>query len=79
MFIPCQQISDYLGISCIKKNNKISLHLAEKNDMNGNVSLIPADTEFPFANPLITDSSLKMFEFIIEANNFFKRKYLLFK
>lgn len=47
--------------------------------MNGNVSLIPADTEFPFANPLITDSSLKMFEFIIEANNFFKRKYPLFK
>ena len=78
MFIPCQQISDYLGISCIKKNNKISLNLAEKHYMN-NVSLISADTEFPFANPLITDSSLKMFEFIIEANNFFKRKYFSFK
>ena len=68
MFISCNNFNTNIGVSCIKKNkNKISCHLAKK--VNGKVELIDSDQEFPFSNPLITDSSERMFEFIIEANN----------
>lgn len=63
-----------LGISLIKKNNKVSAHLCTLDD-NGSIGkLIKADSEFPFNMPLITKDSVRLFEFIIEINNFIDRR-----
>ena len=73
MFIPCNLNFKNLGISCIRKNNKISLAIARRNEDNAVELIDEVDSEFPFSNPLITNSSVKMFEFIIETNNLQKR------
>ena len=71
MFIPTK-ITEKLGVSLIKKNNKISICLAK--NVDGKVEpLLETDKEFPFNNPLVSGNSVKIFEFIIEANNFVKR------
>lgn len=63
-----------IGVSIIKKNNKISMNLA-KTDEEGNTTLLEADSEFPFSNPLVTKDAVKTFEFIIEAKNYAKRNF----
>lgn len=60
-----------IGVSLIKKNNKISMNLARINEENNKVdTLLEADSDFPFNNPLVTKDSVKIYEFIIEANNY---------
>lgn len=68
-------IVDNFGVSIIKKDSKkVSLSLAKKDNVIGKIILISADEEFKFNNPLITDKSITVFEFIVEMNNFVKRK-----
>lgn len=72
MFIP-SKINDNFGVSIIKRNNKISICIAKK-EKDGNIVLLKdTDKDFPFSNPLITSSSVKLFEFIVETNNYIKR------
>lgn len=70
MYIPTK-IDDNIGVSLIKKNSKVSLHVAKRID--NKIKLMDCDKDFPFNNPLVTGSAVKMFEFIIETNNFAKR------
>lgn len=68
-------VVDNFGVSIIKKDSKkVSLSLAKKDNVTGKIILISADEEFKFNNPLITDKSITVFEFIVEMNNFVKRK-----
>ena len=71
MFIS-SQINENFGVSVIKKNNKVSLHLAQKTE-NSIFLIKKIDNEFPFSNPLVTNNSVRMFEFFVEANNLYKR------
>ena len=72
MFIP-SKITNNFGVSIIKRNSKVSLCVAQK-DKNGKLILLKElDKDFPFSNPLITNSAVKTFEFIVEANNYIKR------
>jgi len=89
MVIPTIDDSIY-GVSIIKKQtNQVSLHIISvfqefdnnillskdyKSSVNKGTILEKADEQFPFANPLITDSALKVFEFLIETNKFAQRK-----
>lgn len=67
-------IDDSFGVSIIKKDSKkVAINLA-KLDTTGKVNLISSDEEFKFNNPLITDKSITVFEFIVEMNNFVKRQ-----
>lgn len=63
-------------VSVLKKNNKVSLGLMkveiDEYGKKGN-QMIKADSLFPFSVPLITESSVRFYEFIIEANNFAER------
>lgn len=61
-----------IGVSLIKRNNKVSISLAKIKDKCVE-ELICGDESFPFESPLITKDSLKVFEFIIEAKNFARR------
>ena len=73
MFIP-SKVANNFGVSFIKRNSKVALCIAEK-DKSGEVVLLKdVDKEFPFSNPLITSNAVKTFEFIVEANNYIKRK-----
>ena len=72
MFIP-SKIIDNFGVSIIKRNNKVSLCIAQKNKNGELILLKELDKDFPFSNPLITSSAVKTFEFIVEANNYIKR------
>lgn len=67
-----------IGVSIIKKNNKISLSLAEINSKTNKVQklLDSADSQFPFNNPLITKDAVQVFEFLIEAKNFAQRSII---
>ena len=72
MYIP-SKVNDNFGVSLIKRNSKISLNIASK-DKEGKTLLInEVDEEFPFSNPLVTSNAVKVFEFIIETNNYIKR------
>lgn len=72
MYIP-SKVTNNFGVSVIKRNSKVSLHLASK-DKGKIILLKEIDKEFPFSNPLVTSNALKVFEFIVEANNYIKRK-----
>lgn len=72
MFI-ASKISNNLGVSLIKNNNKISACIAKKNEQGKAEIIFKCDKEFPFNNPLITSNAVKIFEFIIEVNNLFRR------
>ena len=74
MYIPSKTNNNF-GVSVIKRSSKISLCIASK-DKNGEIHLLKEiDKEFPFSNPLITNDAVKIFEFIIETNNFVKRTF----
>lgn len=64
---------DNIVVSVIKKNNKISLGIMLKGKTREDNKMLHGDSLFPFSTPLVTDSALRMFEFIIEANNFAER------
>lgn len=64
---------DNIVVSIIKKNNKISLGIMLKGKTREDNKMLHGDSLFPFSTPLVTDSALRMFEFIIEANNFAER------
>lgn len=66
-----------IGVSLIKKNNKVSLSLAEIDSKTNKVQklLNSADSQFPFNNPLITKDAVQVFEFLIEAKNFAQRSF----
>lgn len=66
-----------IGVSLIKKNNKVSLSLAEIDNKTNKVQklLNSADSQFPFNNPLITKDAVQVFEFLIEAKNFAQRNF----
>ena len=68
---------DNIGVSLIKKNNKVSLSLAEIDSKTNKVQklLNSADSQFPFNNPLITKDAVQVFEFLIEAKNFAQRSF----
>lgn len=75
MYIP-SKLSDNFGVSIIKRNSKVSLCIAQK-DNNGEVHLLKAvDKEFPFSNPLVTSNAVKVFEFLVESNNYFQREVI---
>lgn len=90
MVIPTQIDSIYGTSIIKKQSNQISLHVIlvfadnhEKllskdfnsyNKGKGTWLENPLDDKFPFANPLITNDALKVFEFLIEVNEFAKRK-----
>lgn len=71
MYIPSNS-TNILGVSLIKKNNKISICLA-KNTNSKVEPIFNSDKEFPFNNPLVSSDAVKIFEFIIESNNLIKR------
>ena len=68
---------DNIGVSLIKKNNKVSLSLAEIDSKTNKVQKLLnfADSQFPFNNPLITKDAVQVFEFLIEAKNFAQRSF----
>lgn len=71
MYIPTKVNNNY-GVSLIKKNNKISACIAKK--IEGKIEpCLECDKDFPFNNPLVSSSSVKIFEFIIETNNYIRR------